>query len=206
MKTSTWAKKLGVCPDETVPEVPGFSKRYARSTKEIAARCLILTGVIAVAEGCKAKPILNWFEEQGLAQHVSPDENRFFRARKRDERQCLKYQWHQEAEWTLLWLVRKVESLGLPTKQCDTGRIVDEIIPPLGGSVKKFMSSAKIRTAGEILAEDDRTYNLWCYVHQARRKEQSLPDDLNYSVLYERRYAFDWLNGYGEWDEIQCNA
>jgi hypothetical protein len=206
MKTATWARKLDVCADETVPAVPNFSKRYAHSTKEIATRCLILQGVVAVAAGCKAKPILNWFEEQGLLPHVSPDESRFFRARKREERQCIKYQWHQEAEWTLLWLVRKVETLGLPTRQCDTRRMVDEIIPPLGESAKKFLSTAKTRTPGEILAEDDRTYDLWCYVHQARRKKQSLPDNLNYSVLYERRYAFEWLNGYGEWDEIQCDA
>lgn len=206
MKTAAWARKHDVCTDEIVPAVPNFNKRYARSAREIAARCLILQGIGAVAYGCNAKPIVDWFSEQNLTVHISPEEERFFKSKRREKKQCYRFQWHAEAEWTLLWLVGKVDSLGLPTQTCDTRRLVDEIIPPLGDSVKRFLSTAKLRSSGEILAEDDRTYNLWCYVHQARRNERALPEDLNYFVLYERRYAFEWLDGFQEWDKVTCDA
>jgi hypothetical protein len=55
------------------------------------------------------------------------------------------------------------------------------------------------------LAEDDRTYNLWCYAQKAHRKG-ALPADLNWGVLYERRYAFEWLDGVEDWDEVTCDA
>jgi hypothetical protein len=33
-----------------------------------------------------------------------------------------------------------------------------------------------------------------------------VPEDLNWSVLYERRYAFEWLDGLEDWDEVTCDA
>lgn len=83
---------------------------------------------------------------------------------------------------------------------------MDEIIPPLGSEIQGFIASAEVRPPGLLLAEDDRTYNLWCYACSARRRGQSLPDDLNWNVLYERRYAFEWLDGNQEWDEVTCDS
>ena len=57
-----------------------------------------------------------------------------------------------------------------------------------------------------LLAEDDRTYDLWCGLFAARRHRQPLPGDPNEAVLYERRYAFEWLDGIEEWDEVTCDA
>ena len=56
-----------------------------------------------------------------------------------------------------------------------------------------------------LLAEDDRTYNLWCYAQPARRNG-TLPAHLNWGVLYERRYAFEWLCGNENWDDVACDA
>jgi hypothetical protein len=33
-----------------------------------------------------------------------------------------------------------------------------------------------------------------------------LPSDLNWWVLYERRYAFEWLDGMQAWDELTCDS
>jgi len=57
-----------------------------------------------------------------------------------------------------------------------------------------------------LLAEDDRTYNLWCYANTARRNHKHLPHDLNWNVLYERRYAFEWLDGMQDWDDVTCDS
>jgi hypothetical protein len=81
-----------------------------------------------------------------------------------------------------------------------------EIIPPLGSDIREFLASAELRPPGLLLAEDDRTYNLWCYALGARRKGEPLPADLNWGVLYERRYAFEWLDGMQDWDDVTCDA
>jgi hypothetical protein len=57
-----------------------------------------------------------------------------------------------------------------------------------------------------LLAEDDRTYNLWCHANLALRRGEPLPSDLNYRVLYERRYAFEWLDGLEDWDDVTCDS
>lgn len=49
--------------------------------------------------------------------------------------------------------------------------------------------------------------NLWCQYFQTRREHpESLPSDLNLEVLYQREYAFEWLQGIEAWDDVQCDA
>jgi hypothetical protein len=205
LSTETWARSLGLSAEETPPAVEGYSKRCARSARQIAVRALILQGVVAAAAGVDPEPIIEWFREQKLWRSVTPKEKASLKNSSPTQEQCNQLAWRQEAEWTLLWVIGKIESLGLPTRQCDTRRLVDEIIPPLGSEIADFLATAKIRPPGVLLAEDDRTYNLWCYAQKARRDGQ-LPGDLNWSVLYERRYAFEWLDGMQDWDDVTCDA
>jgi hypothetical protein len=167
---------------------------------------VILQGVVAV--GCDVDPerVVEWLREQGIWDWVSPDERAFLQnlSPTVEERNC--FRWHQEAEWTLLWAIGKVEALGLPTRGCDTRRLVAEIIPPLGSDIEGFLASAELRLPGVLLAEDDRTYDLWCNAVAARRNREPLPPDLNWWVLYERRYAFEWLDSHQEWDDVTCDA
>jgi hypothetical protein len=203
--TEAWAGSLGISVDPTPPSVEGFAERCPRSTREIAIRAVILQGVVAVASQVPPEPIIDWFKDQRIWRSVTPGEKAFLKQSSREEEQCREFAWHQEAEWTLLWAVSKVESLGLPTRCCDTRKLVDEVIPPLGSSIEEYLLSAKLREPGTLLAEDDRTYNLWCYAQKARRK-RALPADLNWGVLYERRYAFEWLTGPEAWDQVTCDA
>jgi hypothetical protein len=104
-------------------------------------------------------------------------------------------------------VVGKIEALGLPTQQCDTRRLVDEIIPTLGSDIEPFLALAELRAPGIHLAEHDRHYNLWCrYLQTQRDGSHLLPSDLAFSVLYERRYVFEWLHGIETWDDVQCDA
>lgn len=204
--TGAWAKSLGIASGRDVPAVADFEEPYARAADEIAVRALILHGVVAAAAGAEAGPITKWFKEQGIWSGVTHFEKFFLRNAKPTPAQRNLFAWHKEAEWTLLWTIGKVGSLGLPTRCCNTARLNDEIIPPLGADIDDFVASAELRSPGAVLAEDDRTYNLWCYAQLARRKRKPLPKDLNWSVLYERRYAFEWLDGHQPWDEVTCDA
>jgi hypothetical protein len=63
-----------------------------------------------------------------------------------------------------------------------------------------------LRPPSALLAEEDRVYNLHCYARLDQRMNIELPADLNYSVLYERHYAFDWLDGHADWDDVTCDT
>jgi hypothetical protein len=204
--TEAWAKSFDVSVEATPEAVEGYSKRCPRTARQIAVRAVILQGVVAVASEVDPEPIIVWFREQRIWRSATPEEKAFLQDPSPTKEQRNRLGWHQEAEWTLLWVVSKVDSLGLPTHSCDTRRLCHEIMPPLGSDIAAFLASAELRPPGVLLAEDDRTYNLWCYAHRARRRGDPLPHDLNWNVLYERRYAFEWLDGMQDWDEVTCDS
>lgn len=204
--TEEWAQAHGISVEDTPPTVENYDEPYPRSAREIATRVVILQGVVAVTCDVDPAPVVEWLREQDVWDQLSPRERAFLLRPDVPEEQRRRFGWHQEAEWTLLWVISKVESLGLPTRGCDTRRLVDEIIPPLGSDLEEFLASARLRPPGVLLAEDDRTYNLWCYVNSATRRGEPLPSDLEWWVLYERRYAFEWLDGMQDWDEVTCDS
>ena len=204
--TKQWAESMKVASDADLTPIADYSRPYARSVRQIAVRAIILQGVIAVAHKVEAQPIIEWFQEQTIWSDVTPQERAFVLGSAHTESEQLRYRWKQEAQWTLLWMIHRVESLGLPTRCCDTRRLVDEIIPALGDDLQSFMTQSRLRSPGALLAEDDRTYNLWCYAIAAQRRGESLPNDLNLGVLRERRRAFEWMDGNQDWDEVTCDA
>lgn len=208
MTTEQWAQSWGISTAPVLPAVEGYDEARPITAREIATRALVLHGVVAAA--CKVDParIVQWYAEQGVWGAVSPKEQAFLNAPAALAREVmLRMCWRQEAEWALLWAIGKVDHLGLPTRQCDTRRLVDEIVPALGADIEPFLSTATLRTPGELLAEDDRHYDLWCRYFQTRREQPHLlPSDLNVEVLYQRQYAFEWLHGIEAWDDVQCDA
>src|SRR6266568_4253373 len=204
--TKAWAESLKVESAKNLPAIPGYSKTYAHTAREVATRAIILQGVVAVAYEVAAQPIVRWFQDQGIWGDVTPNERGLFLSAECTGSKQIEVRWKQEAEWTLLWMIGKVESLGLPTHCCDTRRLVDEIVPALGNPLQDFISGAKLRSPGALLAEDDRTYNLWCYALAAQRRGEQLPSDLNLGVLREGRYAFEWMDGHQDWDEVTCDT
>jgi hypothetical protein len=205
ISTLDWAKSLDISVDDIPPPLEGVTHSIPYTAREIGIRAVILQGVVAVAAQVDPEPVIAWFQEQGIWEQVSPREKLFLLLPSRSGDECIDYYWHVEAEWTLLWAINKVEALGLPIQTCDTRRLVDEIIPALWSDIDQFLASAELRHPDILLAEDFRTYDLWCAAQPARRKNE-LPDDLDWSVLYERRYAFEWLDGLEPWDEITCDA
>jgi hypothetical protein len=206
--TEEWAQSLGISTALTPPAVEDYSEQCPFTARQIATRAVILQGVVAVAFKIDPEPVVKWLRQQYIWDQVSPLEQAFLLSPASLPRyEWNKLRWRREAAWTLLWVVGKVEALGLPTRRCDTARLVNEIIPALGSDIEPFLESAVLRSPGELLAEDDRHYDLWCRYFQTRRAgSHLLPDDLEINVLYEREYAFEWLHGIEAWDDVQCDA
>ena len=203
--TKLWAESLKIASGEDLL-IADYSRPYARTARQIAVRSIVLQGVIAVAYEVEPQPIIEWFQEQAIWSAVTPQERAFIFGSAHTQAEQLRFRWKREALWTLLWMIHHVESLGLPTHGCDTRRLVDEIIPALGDDVQSFIAHSELRSPGALLAEDDRTYDLWCHALAAQRRGESLPSDLNLGVLHERRYAFEWMDGSQDWDEVTCDA
>ena len=205
MKTSEWAAAHGICVEDVVPSAPVLEELGRRAADEVAKRALVLHGVVAVAYGVEVEPVVNWFKQEKIWPHVSPKETLFLDGRKPTDEEIGSARWRQEAQWALLWAIGKVDFLGLPIGTCDTAKLVDKIMPALGESVVGFVKSAKMRSPEELLAEDDRVYNLHCLAVKAYW-EGKMPEDLVYGVLFQRRYALEWLGGDEGWDEVETDT
>jgi uncharacterized protein DUF4272 len=207
LTTERWAQALGISTAPTPPTVEEYDQPCPLAARQVATRAIILHGVVAVASGVDPKPVVEWFRDQAIWPEVSPRERAFLLdPSTADRKERIGFQWRQEAEWALLWVISKVEALGLPIRQCDTRRLVDEIIPALGSDIEPFLANAVLRAPGVLLAEDDRVYDLWCRWHAARRIGDPLPEDLDEAVLYQRVYALEWLRGIEPWDEVAADA
>ena len=203
--TKEWAASHDVCVDDTVPPVENYNETYKRNAGEVAVRTIVLQCVSAVGYDVDPQPVTDWLKDQGLWDHVSTNEKTFLGSNERSDKELSDARWRQEAQWALLWCIRQIESLGLPTQACNAARLVDEIMPALGNPIDSFLSSADLRPPSELLAEDDRIYNLHCYARQAHR-QNAMPDDLVYDVLYQRHYAFEWLSSEGDWDTVTADT
>jgi hypothetical protein len=205
--TADWAISLGISTAPTPPAAADGDDLYPLTARQVATRAVILQGIVAVAAEVEPQRIIEWYQDQRIWEHVTPHERAFLANPSGAHRDQLnRFAWQAEAEWALLWTIGKVEALGLPTHRCDSRRLVDEIIPALGSEIGSFLSSAVLRPKGVLLAEDDRHYNLWCYLHSAASNGQPQPEDLIYGVIWQRVRAFEWLDGITPWDEVRADA
>ncbi|BDM77168.1 DUF4272 domain-containing protein [Acaryochloris marina] len=203
--TIEWAQTHGVCIEATVPFKEQVGEPCPRSVEEIAIRSIILHTVAAVGYRVDSKCLVDWLKDQQIWDYVSPLEKTWFTAKEMTNEERRRLGWRIEAEWTLLWSISKVQSLGLPTQTCNTATLVDDIMPKLDDPIATFIASAKLRSSSALWVEDNRVYNLHCYARQAF-KSNTVPDDLIYDVLVQRHYAFEWLHSRDEWDDIRLDT
>ena len=208
MKTKEWAESRGIDTQDVLPPVEDNDEPYKRTAEEIAVRTIILHAVAAAGHGVSRELIIEWFKNQSIWDQVSPREQTFLLSRiprRLLEEDRKGARWLQEAQWALLWAIQKIESIGLPTKTCDTTRLAKEIMPELGDEIQPFISSARLRPAPTIRAEDERIYRLYKEAQQAYELD-AIPDDLVYGVLLQRRYSFEWLRSGDDWDDVTIDT
>ena len=204
ISTMEWAQSFGISVEANPAPLAHLSEPYPRTALEIAGRAVILQCIVSAAWEVDPEALILGLQDEGIWEAVSPAVKILLLENRPSAKQRNAFRWRQEAEWTLLWMIGKVEALGLPTQTCDTRHMVDEIIPALGSDITEFVASAELRHPEILYAEDECTYDLWCRAIPARR-ENMLPYDLNMDVLYERRYAFEWADSTEQWDKITCD-
>jgi hypothetical protein len=106
----------------------------------------------------------------------------------------------------MLWALRKVEKLSLPTSECNV-EMLRSVLPKLGQSTHAFISSASLRSLSEILDATDLIYRIHWAVRDSQLNRQSIPAQLNPDVVIERHYALNWLTFYAEdWDDVTTDT
>lgn len=201
LTTQNWAEALGVSPEPAPPAISPLPSSVHKSARETAIRAIILEGVVAKTLGADSRSIQNWFDAQKIKRELSPRELAYLENPAASKAEQSVMSWHCEAVWTLLWALGKVDTLGLPSSLCDKNKLIS-VLPLPNSEIKSFLKASQLRAPGEIEAEILRTTTLWNDAVKLQHDNRPLPGDLILNVLYERRYAFEWLQGQQEWDKV----
>ncbi len=116
--TADWARAKGYSGESVQPAIEGLHHVFPRIACEIALRAIILQGVVLAGYDVDPEPIIEWFQEQGIWEAVSPREQQFLLNDMPTDEESNRFRWRDETEWTLLWMIGKVKVLGLPTHLC----------------------------------------------------------------------------------------
>ncbi|MEO1654907.1 MAG: DUF4272 domain-containing protein, partial [Bacteroidota bacterium] len=191
-----------------LPVINSEEHTRLRSKTEIAQRVAALAVSNAVAfEEMESEAALEYLDSFGLLSILSPNELAFIKNPSPDRR--LQETWKCEGIWTLLWALKKVDSLPFPNQPIDLSIVPAEVYPiGLDKDPNAFIQeSHSLRSKKELLDANDLYFRLdWTCV-DARLQGQEL-EKVHPGVVYERHYALNWLISYQNqaWDEVTCDT
>ena len=194
-----------------------------RSADEVARRCIVLYAVLAAGHREPREHLVAWLRREGLWDAVSPKESEFLLASSPTEQQRVNATWRGEALYPLLWSLGGIAVLPSPQEKCDVP-LMQDVLPPVFGSVGEFISSARLRSDTEIHAANEEIYQIHWRVRDFQLRHEPTPpgklprmphqdydppaESYDAGVVEERHYALNWLIGYGrqDWDDITTDT
>lgn len=198
---------IGVRINPSLPVIESEADAKLRTPEDVAKRVIILNAVVHSAHGLDRQDVSAWLKSENIWDSVSPQERQFLEGSNPTEQDRINATWRAESVWTLLWALGKIETLELPTKECDIDFIQTLMLSP-GTSCAEFIKQSKLRSVAEILDATDLIYRIHWVVRDAQLNNQEIPGSFVPGIAYERHYALNWLVGYSdqEWDEITTDT
>ena len=185
-----------------------------RSALEIAERSLALIAIIARTQ--QQEWVGDWSRRFGIYDYLSEEERRFFDETSPSQQSIVNFSWSVEALASLVWALGGLQQMPPLSEQFWVLDI--DFIEAAMKSPNAFRLSATKRSSEEIQEMEGFLY----HQHWRVRDKQlgfnvgaSIPpesgeipvDDLNSSVVYERRYGMSWVVGCGkDWDNVPTDT
>ena len=205
-ETQNYLEEIGIPYIEHLPTIEEEEETKIRTGDQIAKRILILTYLSYIGEVEEDKPsVVTFLKNEGLWDAASPGEKGLFLQSEDFEEQIkINLSWKSECILIMLWAIKKIEIIELPTEHVEVPDII-EYLPDFMANTSEFVNNAQTRTKSEFLDQSDLIYRLhWA----TRNNESATKDKLNSSVVMERHYAINWMTNYEnlEWDEITTDT
>lgn len=199
--TETKLAAMGVTADVEWPATYDHSTAIIQPAQAVASRAIALYATICVAWKVKAaKEMQAWLQQNDLWDKVSEDEQNYISKQERLPQDNILFTWRLEALNVLLWALGACARLEPPVKFCDLSGYNN--LPPLDADPAHWLASATLRPAEEILNEADMAWRIYLAVHMAAANKQPIPAGIDDGIAYERSYAFAWLLGTEDWDDV----
>ena len=192
--------------NSTLPQIESVADAKIRTLEQVAQRALAVMLVAVKGEGLEDEIVRSVMTDYGIEPFLSPKELAFIHNPAPTQQDRINFCWRYESLATLLWALGYQAELAYPSSICDVPGSVT-IIRESGGYAG-FLAGAKMRSASEILDQNDLIYRLHWVVVDARLKRMPMPDGLEPGVIYERHYALNWLITYMDqaWDDVSTDT
>lgn len=193
-RTTRLLRKRGIALPKSLPPVISEYEVSLRPAKEVDARCFALLACavraegVSEGEGLSPNEILEKLERAKNA--FSPLERAFFFEDAPPRQRVVDFLWRYESLWVLAWSIGLVEDLPDPNDICDVPKIAAAV---LAQDTHRAERPSKLRSKATILDALDLHYRLHWAVRDARLAGREPPAGLEAGVVFERRYALEWL-------------
>jgi len=181
------------------------SDQIIRQAKEVAKRCLVLYGVLAVSHREPREKVVSWLKRENLWDVASFKERLFLENELSSEWETINVTWRAEALWVLLWTLGKIEDLGTANTLCDPSQF-HSIFQQCDKSTVEFINNARLRSDNEIFDREFEVYNKHWLIRDAELNGKEPPKELNSDVVQEWHYAFNWLTYNVDWDDVTTDT
>ncbi|MDY0988483.1 DUF4272 domain-containing protein [Flavobacterium sp. CFBP9031] len=201
-------EKENVKINKHLPCVESERETTIRSAKEIAERVSVLAVTNLVAfNTISSEEAVDYLQNYKLWEFVTEGEKEFL-ANPTDDKKSYET-WKCEGIWTLMWALKKFDTLDFPNEFCDLGNISEENYPVAKDKDPfEFINTVhEVRSKKEILDAADLYYRYnWACVDERINGRQI--ENINPGIVYERQYALNWLIHYmdQDWDNVTCDT
>lgn len=176
-----------------------------RTAEEVSRRVIALVLVSVRAFNIDSPPSTEWAKELGISSLLSEQEASFFSDPEPARQTVVNFTWRSEALVPLMWALGVIDEMPPLNQQVSWGDI--GCMDPLFEDPQAFITSARLRPPEDIEALEADLFHQHWRVRDAQYRQVPVPEDLNASIVYERRYAASWLVGYGDdWDEVPTDT
>ena len=178
----------------------------ARTAQEAAQRVLALMAITSRSHEIVAKQSRSWVEENGIDQYFSEEERSFYYLpEKPSDSDIFNFSWRAEALVSIIWALGGLSEFPSLNQQVDIWAIPS--IQVATSSPALFIANAELRPIEAIEEMESKLYHQHWRVRDAQLFRREMPEELNPSVVYERRYGLSWLVGWGEdWDDVPTDT
>jgi len=188
-----------------LPVIADTSETTLRPIEDIVRRAYALWLVAERAEGMSQEEYDNRVSQYRVEDSITANERAFADDEDPREDYVLEFSQRWEACKLLLWSIGFFVDIARPDHFANVDRLREMLSTR---TVKQMVAEAQLRSVGEVLDMNDLVYRYHWGALDAELYGKPIPAKLQYTVLFERHYALNWLIGYKnqDWDDVRTDT
>ena len=204
-RTEKMLQEMGIPINKHLHTLESAYSLRLKKIEDVIDRIIAITIVSAKGSGAPDETISEFIDTYNAYDLFTPDEKEFIESEDPDQDEYNTYSWKIECNSALLWAINLVPDLPFPHTLSDVETLYNLV---LNSSRDELLEGASYRDKNEILDALDMLYRLHWAIVETRLKNEELPIEISPGVVYERRYALNWMVDLmdEEWDNISMNT